>query len=285
MSPHRKAGPPVRKGAAFPFQISIVCWIDLLGYGAMIAEADFNPLHQKAADAMSRLRLFHKVVASHSNRYLPTLVMNDGAVAYRDLSLRSRGPTQDFLVRVWDLFTSINDDEKQRGFPGARAVLATGFRMRGRRAGMEATSSQFSSVIRRFANGDIDANEAIREAAHIRQSFDIVPELQANFAFSKAYVAGCGGSAAGLGGANFFVDLAIFQTKKPDWVVSGATVDWSNEKLCMKASFAPILQILPCKHAEGGSLDLRDGLEVAQHLTHDANVLDALRNAAKPPIM
>jgi len=43
-----------------------VCWIDLLGYGAMIAEAGFNPLHPKAAAAMQRLRrsmrLLHHIV-------------------------------------------------------------------------------------------------------------------------------------------------------------------------------------------------------------------------------
>ena len=101
MKPISKGGPVVRKSASFPFQVAIVCWIDLLGYGAMIAEADFNPLHGKATEAMRRLRRFHQVVAAHSFRLFPTLVMNDGAAAYRDLSLRSRGPTHDFLMRAW----------------------------------------------------------------------------------------------------------------------------------------------------------------------------------------
>ena len=43
------------------------------GYGAMIAEADFNPLHRKASEAM-RLRRFHAIAASHSFRHFPTLV-------------------------------------------------------------------------------------------------------------------------------------------------------------------------------------------------------------------
>jgi len=58
--------PLVRKSASFPFQVAVVCWIDLLGYGAMIAEAGFNPLHPKAAAAMQRLRrsmrLLHHIV-------------------------------------------------------------------------------------------------------------------------------------------------------------------------------------------------------------------------------
>lgn len=169
MNPSAKHSPLVRKSASFPFQIAVVCWIDLLGYGAMIAEADFNPLHPKASEAMQRLRRFHAIVASHSFRHFPTLVMNDGAVAYRDLSLRSRGPTFEFLMRAWNLFNNIKDDEAARGLPGARVVLATGFRMRGRRAGMDATAAQFRSLMRRYQDGEIAPEQAMREAASIRQ--------------------------------------------------------------------------------------------------------------------
>lgn len=278
----RKTGRLVRKSYAFPFQVAVVCWIDLLGYGAMIAEADFNPLHPKACEAMARLRRFHKIVASNSARYFPTLVMNDGAAAYRDLSLRSRAPTHEFLMRAWRLFKSIKSDEIAHGLPGARIVLAAGFRMRGRRAGIDATSSHFSSVMRRYQKGEIRADQAIREAANIRQPFDIIPQLQANFAFSKAYVAESSGTKGGLGGANFYVDLCLFDTPTPPWLLIGDTIKWSNEKLNMRAHFAPILDLPPYKHVEGGPLGIRDGLQVAQDLAHDPDVLTALRVAEKP---
>ncbi|WP_171946452.1 hypothetical protein [Hyphomicrobium sp. CS1GBMeth3] len=51
--------PIVGKGTSFPFQVSVACWIDLLGYGRMISEAGFNPLHPKAKDAIKRIRRFH----------------------------------------------------------------------------------------------------------------------------------------------------------------------------------------------------------------------------------
>ena len=266
----------------FPFPVAIVCWIDLLGYGSMIADADFNPLHPKASDAMRRLRRFHEIVASHSARHFPTLVMNDGAAAYRDLSLRSRGPTFDFLMRSWNLYNDINSDELPRGFPGARVVLATGFRMRGRRAGQDATARHFQSVMRRFQAGEIEAAQAIREAAQIRQSFDIVPQLQANFAFSKAYVAESCGTKGGLAGANFFVDLSLFARPAPDWLITGETVHWSDQRLRMKARFAPVIELRRGRHASGGPLGIRDGLQVAQDLSQDPNVLNALRSAQKP---
>ena len=100
MKPPPHSTPKVAKSLSFPFQISVACWIDLLGYGRMISEAAFNPLDARAKIALKRLSRFHEIVASHSNRYFPTLALNDGAVAYRDLSLRSRSVTHDFLVRA-----------------------------------------------------------------------------------------------------------------------------------------------------------------------------------------
>jgi hypothetical protein len=278
----RRRHPLVGKSTILPFPIAVVCWMDLLGYGAMIADSEFNPLHPKAAQAMQRLRRFHAIVASNSARHFPTLVMNDGAASYRDLSLRSRSPSHDFLVRAWNLFLAINHDERKHGLPGARVVLATGFRMRGRRDGRDAIANQLKSIMNRFQNREISSEQAIREAAHIRQAFDIIPQLQANFAFSKAYVAESSGTAGGLSGARFFVDLALFDNPTPAWIVLGETIEWSNETLRMRASLAPILDIPPRKYEEGGPLGIRDGLEVAQCLTQDPNVLTALRAARSP---
>jgi hypothetical protein len=261
--------------------VAVVCWIDLLGYGAMIAEADFNPLRLKASDAVRRLRRFHEIVASHSGREFPTLVMNDGAAAYRDLSLRSREPSYDFLMSAWDLFQEIKRDENEKELPGARLVLATGFRMHGRRTGLDAKAAHLKSVMQRFKSGDIAAEEAIREAANIRQSFDIIPHLQANFAFTKAYVAESTGKGGGLAGPNFFVDLALFDSPTPEWVVAGKTVRWSHTRLRMSASFAPILALHPNGKFKGYPHGIRDGLQVAAHLSGDPEVLKALRAAQK----
>jgi hypothetical protein len=279
--PQKRTSPLVRKSASFPFQVAVACWIDLLGYGAMIAEADFNPLHSKSKAALARLRRFHSIVAGHSARYFPTLVMNDGAVAYKDLSLRTRSVTHDFLCRAWNLFSEIKKTEAADGLPGARLVLATGFRMRGRRAGIDMTNKQFKSVMRRFQANEIDAKQAIAEAAAVRQHFDIVPQLQANFAFTKAYVAESSGSALGLGGANFFVDLALFDTPLPKWIKLGPTIDWSHPKLGLQTSFAPVDDIPAWKHIEGGPVGILDGLQIAQKLARNPNVLSSLRAAEK----
>jgi hypothetical protein len=277
----RTAGPLVGKSTSFPFQISVACWIDLLGYGRMISEAEFNPLHVKSKEALGRLRCFHQVVARHSTRHFPTLVMNDGAVAYRDLSLRSRSVTHDFLVRAWSLFTDLKTSEATLGFPGARMVLACGFRMRGRRAGMDASDQHFRSIIGRVQNGDIDGEQAIREAASMRPTFDIVPQLQANFAFTKAYVAESSGSKGGLPGANFYVDLTIFERLDPDWIVLGPEIIWSDKRLALSASFAAVLDLPASKHSADGPTDVLDGLKIAERLAGNPNVLRALQEARK----
>jgi hypothetical protein len=270
-----------RTSVAFPFKISAVCWFDLLGYGSMIAEADFIPLHPKATAAIARLRKFHEIVAKHSGRYFPTLVMNDGAAAYRDLSLRNRSVTHDFLVRAWDLYREINQTESDYGFPGARAVLACGFRMRGRRGGLDATSSQFTSLMRRFQAGELSASQAIREAANIRQHFDVAPRLQANFAFTIAYLADASGSAGGLSGSRFFTDLILFDSPQLDWIKLEQPIRWAHERFGLRADFASLIDIPEFKHPPGGPLGICDGLEIATKLTGDTNVLEALRTARK----
>jgi hypothetical protein len=123
----------------------------------MIADAGFNPLHPNAKKAITRIRRFHQTVAEHSARHFPTLVMNDGAVAYRDLSMRSRSVTYDFLVRSWRLFEAIKAEDEKLGHPGARLVLSSGFRMRGCRAGLDVSRSHFESIITRLQDGSINA--------------------------------------------------------------------------------------------------------------------------------
>jgi hypothetical protein len=273
--------PPVRKGATFPFAVSAVAWVDLLGYGGMIAEAGFNPLHEKSAAAIRRLREFHAIVSVNSKRSFPTLVMNDGAAAYRDLSLRARSPTHEFICNAWKLFCAIREAEIANGFPGPRMVVTPGFRMRGRRAGMDQSAGHFASIMERYQKGQITGEHAIREATTISRSFDIVPQLQANFAFTKAYVAESSGKKAGLGGASCFIDLAFFDGSPPAWIELGPKIDWTNERLNLAAQFAPVLGLPDWHHPGGGPKEIRDGLQLAQFMAGGPDVLAALRSAPR----
>ena len=277
----KKPSPAVSKNASFPFQVAVACWIDLLGYGGMISAAAFNPMHPEAREALARIRTFHRIVAEHSVRHFPTLVMNDGAVAYRDLSLRARSVTHDFLMRAWEMFEAVRLEDMNHGHPGPRMVLACGFRMRGRRAGLDASRDNFTSIIARLQNQEIDAEQAVREAASMRPHFDIVPQLQANFAFTKAYAAEQTGTKGGLPGPAFYVDLSIFGANRPGWIDLGPDIDWSHPNLNLQAKFAVVKEIHRSRHPAGGPPDILDGLAVAQVLANDQNVLAALRTAGK----
>jgi hypothetical protein len=247
----------------------------------MISSANFNPLHPKALSARQRLRNFHEIVASQSVRVFPTLVLNDGAIAYRDLSYRTASVTYDFLQRCWKLFNAIQEKELASGHPGVRMVVAVGFRIKGRRGGLDSTASQFQSLIDRLKKGLIDSAQAIHEARRIRPYFDVLPQLQANFAFTKAYVAEQSGTKGGLGGAKLFVDLALFDDRKLEWIQLGPPIRWKHSALNLQADFAPLLKMTPHSGPEPSPLGLRNGLQVAQHLAGDQDVLSALRAATK----
>ncbi|MGM4980617.1 hypothetical protein [Rhizobium sp. 11_C7_N12_5] len=271
----------VGKSTKFPFQVAVSCWIDLLGYGEMISASRFNPLHPDARDALARIRTFHRIVAENSARYFPTLVMNDGAVAYRDLSLRARAPTHDFLVRAWQMFDAVRNADIKSGHPGPRMVLACGFRMLGRRAGLDASRGHLKSIVERLQIGEIGAEQAVREAAAMRPHFDIVPQLQANFAFTKAYVAEQSGTRGKLPGPAFYVDMMLFGDCRPPWLDLGPDIDWVHPKLSLQTVFAEVRCIHNQRHPSGGPADIRDGLAIAQTLANDPNVLAALRAASK----
>lgn len=276
-----KNNPPVAQGKSFPFQVSIVAWGDLLGFGSKIAEASFNPLDERAKASKSRMRDFHRVVAEHSSRHFPSLVINDGVAAFRDLSLRSRSVSHDFLEKSWELFSAINAQEAKRGDPGVRMVVACGFRMKGRKAKFESDHSKVNSILRRFREGSLTAEQAIREASTARPSFDVVPQLQANFAFTKAYIAESSGSGGGLPGANFYLDTAILLDPTRAWPAYENRIKWRDATLGLDTEFLRVSNLPKVKHPEGGASELRTGLEVAQFLTGEVDVLKALRSASK----
>jgi hypothetical protein len=205
--------------------------------------------------------------------------MNDGAAAYRDLSLRTNSVTYDFLSRAWSLHGEIMAAENRTGDPGARMILATGFRMLGRRAGLDERGRQVRSIIERLEKGEITAGQAIADGERLRSTFDVVPQLQANFAFTKAYLAEQSGTKGGLPGAHCFVDMSMFSAPLP-FLTLGSTTAWKHPKLNIGATFAPILEMKDY-HGGGPPPGIRNGLEVGIHLTDDPDLLASLHKARK----
>lgn len=278
MATTQASNPAIRKGGAksLPFKIAITAWIDLLGYGEMIADVDYNPIAINALKPLSRLRNFHKIVAEHSKRDYRTLVLNDGAVAYRDLSLRGQGPTVDFFCHSWELFEAVQASEMQNGFPGARMVVAPGLRAKGSRRAIDYTSGHLDSILGRMRNGIISPEEAVKEASAIEKYFDVLPQLQANFAFSKSYIAEQSGSKHNLPGPAFYIDGLIFDGKKPDWIEASDVIDWNIPKYKLSACFYPVLAVRRPKVPSSQMAGFRDGLSIASILAPSSSISTAI---------
>ena len=256
-----------------PFYTSIACWIDLLGYGRMISRARFSPTHAEAKSAIDRLRRFHRLVADHSSSRFPTFVINDGAVAYRDLSYISHDRTLPFLHNAWRLFEAVNA-ERDAGQAGARMVVAAGFRMSGRRAGGENEAARRRELVQSVERGERSIEQAVESAARGAAYFDVIPQLQANFAFTTAYLAEDSGSEGGLPGAHCYVDQSLFGNGSCG-IDFGQTIAWRHPDLDLRRDFAPIMKA--DERSTSTAAGIRTGYEVASALTGEVEVHTALR--------
>jgi len=212
-------------------RVSLATWIDLLGYGKKIGTANFDPNNPKAQKPQDRLRRFHDIVKENAEtEFFPTLVLNDGVVAYRDLRKDDASDTNDFFHRSLKLYSKVNEQD----CIGARMVLASGFRNLGSDAGNEYTRENLRKILDDYKNCCIDLDEATNKVYPFRPPYAIIPQLQENFAFARAYTAEKSGSGGKLAGPNFYVDLNIFKCTngfKPH-------VEWSSDYLNLTIKFA-----------------------------------------------
>ena len=260
---HRE--PKTAIGSRRDVEVCACLWIDLLGYGAMLKSVDFDPSTEQARIAVSRLHAFHQVVAGRSTREFKTLVMNDGAIAHRDLSPRSGGVSVDFLVRSYRLFLEVNKVDMAAGFPGARAVLATGFRVRRHDNSHDNFIRQVGGrLIAQVKDKKMTVEAAILQAMAIKPPFDLVPELQANFAFTKAFLVDNAGSAAGFGGANFFIDMTLIPDSPPDWLTLSKYIDFKTDGMSGKFGLVSNVKL---EHLGLHSSGLLDAFDVSVKIT------------------
>lgn len=208
-------------------------WIDLLGYGSMLREVNFNPDHPQAQEAVKRLKLFHNTLDAASGRSYNIQQINDGAVVTTDTSPRTRLVSFNFLRRSIELFQLINRLDVENSHPGARAVIAVGPRVRMLDA-PRTDSTRLTNLIERYRQNAVSAEEAIHEASRALPTFGAFPLIQANFAFTRAYLADQSGSKAGIAGPNCYIDLQLFSDPPPPWIKFNNVVDWQTQGMATK---------------------------------------------------
>ncbi len=217
------------KGRRYPIEIACVAWADLLGYGSMLEAARFNPLDPGTKKAIDRLRAFQRTAVRRAHRVFPAMPINDGVAYFIDLSPQTNSVTADFLRRAIRVHVEMNREDQSAGYPGVRMVIAVGPRARIGRP--KRSESHLISIFRRLSDSTISTTQAIREAFVSGPVAGFVPALQANFAFSRAYLANEAGSRAGLGGPKCYIDLAAFVNPPPRWIYFSRQQVWKDRGL------------------------------------------------------
>jgi hypothetical protein len=223
--------------------VSLAFWMDLRGYGAMLNKSGFDPTCPDAKLAIERLRRFQETIASHSQTTFPTLVINDGAVAYRDVGLTVTDRAWPFIRRCWNLYQATTEADRQFKGDGLRGVLATGLRARGSNRGILAQNGAVAEIINDLADGRITKDEAVRAASRVRRINDIVPQLQANFAFARAYTAEQGGSKGRLIGSRFYLETRLLRDGVPSWMIAGDPIHWEPKAEWLSALSSTFVEV------------------------------------------
>lgn len=269
-----KNQPKASKGVRYKVEVCCAAWIDLQGYGSMLESVGFDPTSSLAQEAIERLDQFHEQLYGAANKRCTVLIINDGAVLCGDLSKRSASPTYDFISRVFSLHQEINKAEASRGFAGSRCILAAGFRVRRKNTGKEALINGYGNHLVEGAKaGSIPVNQAITSALMLKPFVAAMPEAQANFAFSKAYLADSGGKKAGFLSNGFYLDSALLKSI-PAWLSVGSEVQWQSHG--MSATFYEINEIDGAVAGRSRYVEVCDANDAARRLTNSEEILARL---------
>jgi hypothetical protein len=170
-----------------------------------------------------------------------------------------------FIDRCWTLYAEATAADRSSDGPGIRAVIAVGLRAKGSNRGIVAQDEEHARIIEDFAAGRINKKTALGEACKVRRVFDIVPQLQANFAFARAYSAEQDGSKGGLPGPNLYLDIVVFKQGVPSWIKASPAVPWPAKRPSMATSFIAVEEISEVAAQEAQSA-FRNGYELLDRL-------------------
>lgn len=267
-----------KKGSKRKVEVSICAWIDLLGYGSMLTESQYDPTVNLSLKAVERLETFHKTAAKHSHRRFNIHALNDGLICSMDISPRTQKVTSDFIKRIIKLHEEINIVDAAIGYYGARTIIASGFRIRSTEK-ITVESGIKNAIFRRLDEGTLTVKEAINMAMQSRPYFGVIPELQANFAFTKAYLVDNAGSKGGFAGPNCFIDLSIFSNPLPNFISFSEYINWNSSGLWGK--FGKLDKFNFERAHSNNDVGFLSGFEIAENITKSPNAEKRIREMTK----
>jgi hypothetical protein len=155
-------------------------------------------------------------------------------------------------------------------------VIAAGFRVRRKSKRADHLINGIGRhLLEQVESGEISVKQAIYNALNIRPTFDLTSELQANFAFSKAYLAESSGSKAGFIGANMFIDHTLLESLPPKWLQLGEEIQWKTDG--MESEFSPIIDIDSTSAGACNYEGILDAFEVAEKLSASEKIVKRLK--------
>lgn len=207
---------------------SFCMWSDLLGFGGMFKESNWE------LNAWQKRKVYNRLVAAHSSvLYFSkpderNLILNDGIA-------KLFMPEEDFLegksflgIALFlrsciELHMAINQTERATNYPGCRSVIAFGECIE-----YLAEEVRLDDYVMNYSK---PKGESISSIAQHNGSPMIIynpKELQMNTGFSKAYILENGGSTAGLPGNNMYIDQSVIDAVIALGTKEGFSVEWQE---------------------------------------------------------
>lgn len=214
------------KGSVRKYEVNCSAWLDLLGYGAQLNKIKYDFTNVGGDEVIKRLQDFHSIVAKKSHRNFRSLTINDGSAFFKDLSPNINSVTWDFISRCVDVFESVKKSELDSNNPGTRMVICAGFRARNENRSRSRNVGLEENILEKLKLGEISPVQAVKQAMQAPRYHDVVPEIQSNMAFAKAYNAESAGSSAGFKHNRCYIELSLFDSDIPTWIVFSDTVNW-----------------------------------------------------------
>ncbi len=237
--------------------------MDLLGYGTQIAAAGLNPLDPNAVDARERLIRFSNIVKKHSNRSFPSLLVNDGAAYFRNLSFRGKLNTLDFVNAIVRAHYAVRNADRV----GARTVVSVGFRDKAFVSQIEELEELAVTFAEKVTQKIKPLQSVILDALMTTSAFNQVPALNSNYAFTKSYIVDTYGSKGGFSGPEIFIESGMFSETLPNNYVKARV----NCEI-----FSRQYTYLNVRRMKLGPEHVLDTVSIAKYLASDENVFQKL---------
>lgn len=184
-------------------------WSDLLGFGNVYAENNWQLNDKQRREVYNRLVAAHSAVLYYSQMNERNLILNDGIakVFIPDDGLWGKKAINSiayYLRACIELHMAINQVERATGYPGCRSVMAFGECIE-----YLAEEVKYDDYVLNYTKPDKDGLSSNAQRNGNPTIIYNPKELQMNTAFSKAYILESGGLNAGLPGNNLYMDQSV----------------------------------------------------------------------------